>query len=357
MPRLEPPTLHDPSGGQRGSEVAPARLSGLSPLRPPHMRGSPSEHGALDFAILRVWSGEGPGGLGYDPRRSPEVIARRLAVSPATVRRRITAWRLRGFLRGFDVLPHPGLLGGRFASRMIEFQDPIAQERAIDSLGLIDGMIQIAPARKALCAVYFVDSESQAERRLRQFRTLEGVRELGREMSFEFPPCTRRMSRSDWKFVLALRRNPRGSLAELADAVGYSSSTASRRVYSLLDDGAIIFDPIFEFSRFYQTLAVLVVTVAPAAMREPVERQIRSLHPQSVASWAPTPPESEGDTTTLALWVTSPTAAQLDQLSAQVAHITGVSDVLLWYAQSTLPIRAWLDERIATVLKLIESSS
>ncbi len=306
----------------------------------------------MDFAILRECSGEGPAVQGFDPRRSPEVIAKRLGVSPATVRRHLTLWRARGFLLGFDVLPHPGLLGGRLAARMIEFANPIAQERAIDSLSLIDGMIQLEPARNVILAVYFVDSEAQAERRLRQLQGVVGTNEIGPEMVFEFPPCSHRMSRPDWRLVLALRRNPEASVAELAEEVGLSPRTTSRRFDSLLDEGALVFDPIFEFSRFYQTLAVLSATVGPPERREEIERQIRALYPQSIPSWGPAPPDPKGETATVFLWVTAPTTAELDELTARVAHFPGVSQVLLWYGRSTLPIRSWLNERIETVLRL-----
>jgi DNA-binding Lrp family transcriptional regulator len=341
-----------PSGTKAVDGVPRVTLPGVTVSRPASVDARRSALGSLDFAILREFSGEGSAVLGHDPRRSPEVIAKRLGVSPATVRRRLTAWRAGGFLRGFDVLPHPGLLGGRWASRIIEFLNPIAQERAIQSLSLIDGVVQIVPARTTLCVVYFVDSESQAERRMKQLQGTEGVKEIGPEMCFEFPPCSRRMSRRDWRLVLALRRNPEASLAELAAQVGQSTSTTSRRFDSLLDEGAMMFDPIFEFSHFSQTLAILVATVGAPGRREEIECQILALHPLSIPSWSPTPPESRGQTSTLSVWVTARTTAEVDELAARVAHIPGVTHVLLWYGRSTWPIRSWLNERIETVLRL-----
>ncbi|MFZ1023229.1 MAG: winged helix-turn-helix domain-containing protein [Thermoplasmata archaeon] len=329
----------------------PPVVNGVHPRAPSTGRRK-NALGSLDLAILRECSGEGTADLGFDPRRSPEYIAKRLEVSPATVRRRLTMWRRRGFFLGYDVLPHPGLLGGRLAARMIEFPNPIAQERAIVSLSLIDGMIQIVPARTMLLAVYFVDSASQAERRLKQLQGAEGPREIGPEMFFEYPPCSHRMSRSDWRLVLALRRNPEASVGELAEEVGQSTRTTSRRLDSLLDEGAVIFDPIFEFSRFYQTLAVLVATVEPADRREEVERQIRALHPESFPTWGPTLPNPTQETAELSLWVSAPTTAELDELTARVAHLPAVNQVFLWYGRSTLPIRAWLNEQIETVLRL-----
>ena len=202
-----PRARHRVEGGRsRGSPQDNSLLECVPALR--RSSGRSKELGALDFAILREWSGESSTVLGHDPRLSPEVIAKRLRLGSATVRRRLTAWRDRGFLLGFDVLPHPGLLGGRLASRIIDFTNPIAQEKAIDSLSLIDGMVQIVPSRTMLCAVYFVDSESQAARRLKQLQAIEGTKEVGAEMRFDFPPCSRRMSRPDWRLVLALRRNP-----------------------------------------------------------------------------------------------------------------------------------------------------
>jgi DNA-binding Lrp family transcriptional regulator len=307
---------------------------------------------SLDFEILREWSNEKSAALGFDPRRSPEFIAKRLGVSPATVRRRVTDWRARGFLVGYDVLPHPMLLGGRLAARMLGFPNPVAQAKAIDSLSLIDGVIQIEPARNSLLVVYYVDSESQGERRLRQFRAIEGTKGVSPEMPFALPPCERRMSRPDWRLVLALRRHPEASVSVLAEEVGQSTRTTSRRLDSLLDTGAVIFDLIFEFSRFYQTLASLAVTVEPAERREGIDLQIRELFPQSLRAWGPEPPEGQPKTGVLYRWVTAPTAAELDELTAQAAHIRGVSKVFLWYGRATLPIRPWLNERIETVLRL-----
>jgi DNA-binding Lrp family transcriptional regulator len=325
--------------------------AGHARVRPPRTSASTEAGEPLEFAILREWSSEDLAGMGVDPRKSPETIAKRLRVSPATVRRHLSMWRARGFLLGYDVIPHPGLLGGRYAARVLNFLDPIAQERAIESLSLIDGMIQISPARTMALAVYFVDSESQAERRLRQLRSIDGTTEIGPELSFNLLPCSRRMSRTDWRLALALRRNPDSSMAELAGAVGQSTRTTSRRYDSLLDEGALMFDPILEFSRFYQTLAVLIASVEPPELRDRVEREIRALHPQSIHSWGPTLPSPEGGSATVFLLVSAPTAAELDELSGRVAHLPEVSRVEIWYGRTTLPVRPWLTERIEALLK------
>jgi DNA-binding Lrp family transcriptional regulator len=223
-------------------------------------------------------------------------------------------------------------------------------------LSLLDGMIQVNTARSMVLAVYFVDSGSQAERRLAQFHRIEGTTEIGPEMSFEFPPCSRRMSRADWRLVLALRRDPEASVAELAEEVGQSTSTTSRRYDALLDQGAVMFNPILEFSRFHETLAVMVATVEPEGMRERIEREIRAMHPQSIHSWGPTQPDRVGSIATVYLLVSAPTAAELDRLTGRVAHIPGVTQVLLWYGLATLPLRLWVTERIETVLRLSKSS-
>lgn len=343
-----------PSVGRALDSAPRTQLAGSGRARPRSTSERGSALGSLDLAILRECSGEGPAGLGFDPRRSPELIAKRLGVGPATVRRHLSVWRTRGFLLGYDVLPHPGLLGGRLAARMIDFPDPVAQERAIDPLSLMDGMIQIVPARTTLLAIYFVDSEPGAERLSRQLQIAGGTKEIGPEMSFEFPPCSRRMSRPDWRLVLALRQDPEASMAELAAEVGRSARATSRRFDSLLDEGALMFDPIFEFSRFYQTLAVLVATVGPPETSERITRQIRGLSPQAIPCWGPTPPDPNGETATLSLWVSAPTTAELDELTAHVAHIPGVRHVFLWYGRSILPIRPWLNERIETVLRSSE---
>ena len=315
-------------------------------------RGDPGETSeTLDVAILRSWVDEGRALIGFDPRNSPERIARRLGVGPATVRRRLKMWRSQGFLMGFDVLPNPGLLGGRLAARHLEFGTSIAQEKAVRPLSLIDGIVQIEPARTTLLAVYFVESSSQSERRLKQFQGIEGVREVGPEWLFEFPSCSRRMSRADWRLVLALRKRPEAKLAELAAEIGQSLRTTSRRYDSLLDEGAIIFDPVWDWSRFFRTLAVLSATVDRPELRERTIRDIRAMHPESIPSWGLRLADPKSESVSLYLIVTAPASSELDLLAARVAHLPGVSQVRLWYGHSTLLVPSWLTERIESALK------
>lgn len=305
----------------------------------------------LDFAILCERYRVVHGGLGFDPRRSPEVIARRLGVSPATVRRRFADWRAEGFMLGYDVLPHPGLLGGRLAARLLEFPDAVAQERAVRRLGLVDGIIQVIPSRNTLMVVYFLDSETQVGRRLLQLREVSGTGTIGPEMSFEFPPCTRRMTRTDWRLVRALRRAPEARLAALADEVGQSQRTTSRRFNSLLDEGAIIFDPILDYTHFSETLAVVVAYLDTPDRSEEVREAIRALFRQSADSSGPSPVGSDGPIGSVQTLVCARTAAELDELAGRVAHLPGVRQVLLWYERSNVPVREWLDERIESILR------
>jgi DNA-binding Lrp family transcriptional regulator len=323
----------------------------------PARREAADSGGSLDFDILREMYRVGGIAFGFDPRESPERIARRLKVGAATVRRRITAWRDRGFFLGYDVLPHPALLGGRFVARTLEFPKLIDQDAAIQSLGLIDGVVQIDSARTTLLAAYFVDSAAQSERRLKQIQATPGVKEIGPELPFDFAACTRKMSRADWRLLQALRRRPEATVAELAASVGQSTRTTSRRYEDLLEENAIMFDPILDYARFSQTLADLAVSVERPELCTEVEQEIRSMHPQSIRSWGLAIPDPAGPGGTVHLSVSAPTTAELDGLSSRVAHLSGVRHVMLWYGRSIIPVRPWLDERIEAVIKSIGPAS
>jgi DNA-binding Lrp family transcriptional regulator len=326
-----------------------------SPARP-YREDSLRSSATLDFAILRECAGPATSPFGFDPRTSPEAIARRLKVSPATVRRHLARWRAQGFHLGYDVLPHPDILGSRLASRLLEFPNARAQENAIEALGLIDGVVQIVPARLTLFVAYYVDSDAQAERRSAQLRAIPGTTSVGPEMAFDFRPCTRRMSGADWRLVRVLRRHPEASVAELALATGQSARTTSRRYDALIDDEALMFDPVLDFSRFCQTLAVLVADVEHRASAGEIRRAIVALYPDSIEASGPSTPDPARESGTVQLWVTAATAGRLDELAGQVSHIPGVTNVLLWHGRSILPVRPWLDDRIDSIVRLGESS-
>ena len=358
MTRMVSPTRPALAWESSVPKILTGTVAGGWPPQPASVESRGKSPESLDFSILREFLCEDYAPPGIDPRKSPETIAKRLRVSPATVRRRLTLWRTRGFLRGYDVVPNPGLFGGRLVARLIDFRDAVVQERAIGSLSLIDGMIQIVPARTELLVVYFVDSESQAERRLRQLGEVDGVLQIGPELPFEFPPCLHQMSRLDWRLVLSLRRNPEASLGELAQELGQSTRTTSRRFDALLDEGALMFDPILDFSRFTATLVVLIVTTGSPEILEETVRQVRALHPQTMRSWGPPLVDQHGGKVpTVHFWVSAPTFAELDELRARVAHLPGVREVVLWDGRLMIRLRTWLNERIEAMVRLGEAAA
>jgi DNA-binding Lrp family transcriptional regulator len=154
------------------------------------------------------------------------------------------------------------------------------------------------------------------------------------------------MSLADWRLVRAVRRAPEAKLAVWAKEVGQSLRTTARRFNSLLDAGAILFDPILDYSRFSETLAVVVAYLDSPEQSEQVRSSIRALFGQSTDSSGPTPLGSDGPIGSVQTLVCAKTAAELDELTGRVAHIPGVRQVLLWYERTNLPVREWLDERI-----------
>ena len=304
----------------------------------------------LDFAILCERYRDTPSDFGFDPRRSAETIAQQLNVSAATVRRRLAEWRTSGFFVGYEVLPHPALWGGRWAARILEFPDPVSQEAAVRPLSLIDGVIQIVPSRNLLLVVYFLESEAESERRLLQLRQIRGPKEVGPEMPFVLRPCNHRMSRSDWRLVQAVRRTPEAPLAALAEGLGQSQKTTSRRLNALLDGAALIFDPILDFSRFPQTLAVVAAFLDSPERSEEVRSTIHALLPHAEQSRGPSTMGVDDRPGSVQFLACARTAAELDAWSSQVARIPGVDHTLLWYEQCSIPVRDWLDTRIERIL-------
>ena len=159
------------------------------------------------------------------------------------------------------------------------------------------------------------------------------------------------MTRSDWKLVQALRRSPEGRLGDLARDVGTSPRTVSRRYDSMLEDRAMVFDPMLDYARFPQTLATLVIDLVSPARPELIERAIREWCPLAIRSWGAVPAEPLEGAATIQLLVSARTAVEIDDLTARVAHLPGVQRVLPWHSRVILPVREWLDERIENLIR------
>lgn len=204
---------------------------------------------------------------GIDPRIGATELADRLDVDRTTVWSRLKAWEADGFLLGQEVVPNSKLFGAGIGGGAFRVDDPRNKDEVFASLELVDGVLtwldQVGPWVLLGCAR---ESAKSLERCTRLIGELPGVAEVAECLPFLPPESEIEPTARDWRIIAALREDPKRPLAEVAEEVGVSRRTLTRRYGQLLEAQAVWSFPTFDFSRYRgATLARFAVVLPPGA--------------------------------------------------------------------------------------------
>ncbi len=284
---------------------------------------------------------------GVDPRVSVSRMARLFRTSRARVAARLRAWERSGMLVGYDVWPNPGLLGLAGASVNLRVSNPLAKAELLRRLALVDGALQTLDSLGEWISFQLLGPDPETlQRRIRLLGHLEGVAEVGEVV--HWPPISRHppLTPLDLRIVRALREAPRSSLSEVARRARVSPRTMTDRYRRLLEEKAVWFVPIYDFTRLATPVVSLGLTLADPQARGEVLRKLRSrLPPFLEFAWISELPT--GTETALMLIVLPASAALLESIQTTARGVEGVVDSEATVMVRISPFRETLDAMLA----------
>lgn len=309
----------------------------------------------LDFAIYRFLSPRGEarfwaGRLIVDPEVPAREIAEQVGISENGVRARLRRLAQKGFLRGRSVVPNPCLFGVRVYVADLPVDSAAQVEPILRDLALVEG---VGFARDTmdeidrLIRVYFVaDTETVANRRASLIRRLSPKGQLGPPRPYWIPPCTRELSRLDWKVLQTICQLPNASIAEIAGARGISLKTAAARYHQLLNSRACWWTHGPDSEEF--PLAFIQVDVKDEAHRDSVSGTIL----REGQAWMPVANDGLGlephlATTVVAGLVPADAPTVLERMVRNYGRLAGVVGVRRTFALGSAMYPAWFTERVS----------
>jgi DNA-binding Lrp family transcriptional regulator len=235
----------------------------------------------LDVSLIREFSQARetlPAKVGL--RSSYRQIARKLRVSPGTVRDRIAKMYAAGVLNGASVYVNPSLLALKGAAYAVEVSPDRPKEDVIRELRSMDDLLFIHNFRGNFLGIFFVyTDESTLQGKLASFDKLAGSGSSGALSHVFFPPCSAHLTVADWKLIARLTEQPPfDSYADLARDLRVSVRTLKRRMSRILDQGALLSSPRLDYRAITGGLPVdLVVHFSEAEARQEAARKILRL--------------------------------------------------------------------------------
>lgn len=176
-------------------------------------------------------------------RESSSSLARKLRVSEAAVRKRISSFSATGFQQGWVVMVNPGALGEKMGIVRLEVRHPRTKEDVVRELQLLEDLWYIIDYwGPGLTISFYFRDERSLRRRIELFASIANAErvdfgEIG------FPRCGHRFSRIDLAIVRAMWDSPNESYGTIARRAGFSPRTVKRRLDRMIAAAALFVVP------------------------------------------------------------------------------------------------------------------
>lgn len=213
----------------------------------------------IDLDILR-WMY--PGGVwspwGTDPRITAADIASHVGLTRTAVWARLRKWRKVGFWDGFETQVNSRIFGAGVSMASFHVNDSAQGWELLDRAGAIEGVMWaslhfgdslVARNVEYVLVTMLADTRANQLRRMRALRRLSPTGVVDGPVTTEPPPCSRTLTRLDWRVLSAMVAGPNSSAALLAGDVGVSVKTLDHHRSRLIDDRVVCSTPRIDWSK------------------------------------------------------------------------------------------------------------
>jgi DNA-binding Lrp family transcriptional regulator len=265
-------------------------------------------------------------------------VAAGLDIDEETVRNRLGHMNQVRFLKGWQLILNPGLLGREAAVVELRVADSESKPEVISRLKLLGGVTLIDDFYgKELAVTTLYENPSALERQVRLMASLcGGTTPVSWKLGF--PPGVLTPTRTDWRVMQALRRDGRGRLSDVAHSLKLSTRTVKRRMTQLVDGNAFYLDPLLNLENVGGVRCRFWVT-SEASWKHSVDKAILAGLPRIISTHT-APQEYSLFVAHLA------NLREVDERSLWMRQLGGVTEVRSTIEVEHIHVQDWLEGEI-----------
>lgn len=275
-------------------------------------------------------------------------IAKRLGLSPETVKERVRRMESEGVLVGFEAYPNPRHLGMGLASYLFRVPAKVRRNQILDDTTNVEGVTCCMTfVGQAVCTDIAHHGPDDLARKVKVLGRLMGDAKPFAMQEYPFPPVARALSELDWRIVQCLRGQGRVPLDEVASDLGVSTRTVKRHYDRMIADGSLdIIARVFPFR---------AVGVTPFVLHIALEKHVDVAGRAAIVAafednWFYQYSPHDAQFPCVTLQMTSKSAAEQEELRLTAESLPGVD-----HAETLIPTdmrgsEDWLDEGVAARL-------
>ncbi|MGQ0797480.1 MAG: AsnC family transcriptional regulator [Methanobacteriota archaeon] len=215
-----------------------------------------------------------PTSFRWDVRESYASIGKKLGVDAETVRKRVKRAQGLGFLQSWRLLPNPDVLGCESTGIHFDVDDESRKPALIEQIKLIDGVVLIIDFHgRALRVVLYYETEQDLSRRIQVMSSLARAQNMVR-WTGGIPPSVVVLTKTDWRVVKALRKDPRRRLTEVAGELGISPRTVKRRLARMTAAKSFFVLSMLKGSGYAGAISSFLIFCADEKKKRAVDREM-----------------------------------------------------------------------------------
>jgi DNA-binding Lrp family transcriptional regulator len=235
----------------------------------------------LDIRIIRALAS--PHSFQWNVRISYARVAEGLKVDEETVRNRLKRMNDAQFLRGWQLIVNPVLLGREAAIVELKVGSGESKAEVISRLKMLEGVMLIDDFYgRELAVLTLYENAAALERQVQLFASLS---DCAAPVSWKlgFPRCELTPTKTDWRIIQALRRDGRGRLSDIARNLRLTTRTVKRRLTQLVDGNAFYLDPLLDVGKVGGVRGRFWVTADPTR-KSSVDKAILAKLPRVIST-------------------------------------------------------------------------
>lgn len=280
-----------------------------------------------------------PSSFRWDIRESYRSIAARIGVDEETVRRRINRARESGFLKGWQVVLNPHVIGLESAGAQLTVDKEDRKTSVISQIEQLEGVvIMINFHGNGLRVIFYHKDEQDLAGKIREFNS---ICQTNQAIVWKggFPPASLDLKATDWEIIRALRKDPRRSPSEIAAEVGVSTRTVKRRLTGLTKGMAFYLLPMLDYDKYPGVASDFLVFCPDSKKKVEVDRLVRAKTDRIVFSFT----DAKGFSIYAMLCLN---ISEAENIHNWIQELDGVEKVKMDMMRGNTVVRRWLDEEI-----------
>lgn len=272
----------------------------------------------------------------------PWAIAKELRVDGKTVKLRIRRMEKIGFIKYYQIYPNYRLLGleGE-AAYIFEVRDMEAKYKAMEKVSLLDRVDYVFNfLGNALCVGFAYHDSKDHDKNLQLLEELTGCSSSLKFSEVKMPPIDITLNNIDWTIIRNLRHNAFKRLSQVADEIGVTTKTVTKRFEIMVSKNAFEISPVINPGRASDTITYAIIFFLEEDGRKDTVRRILDKF-QSTCFLNYTPPTGH-----IMLCNFCRTLGEIEDALLLAKSIEGVSDARLFVPKELKEYSEWVDREI-----------